>query len=71
LLQVRFPRTRIVIGVWGFTGDTELALQRFQPKRPDKLLTSLGDAVAYFAGATPAAKDKSAPAVAALAGELS
>jgi methanogenic corrinoid protein MtbC1 len=60
LLQVRFPRIRIVIGVWGFTGDTELALQRFQPKRPDKLLTSLGDAVAYFAVSTPAAKDRSA-----------
>jgi len=50
LLQVRFPRIRIVIGVWGFNGDTERALQRFQPKRPDKLVTSLGDAVAYFTG---------------------
>jgi hypothetical protein len=36
--------------VWGFNGDTERALQRFQPKRPDKLVTSLGDAVAYFTG---------------------
>jgi predicted PurR-regulated permease PerM len=63
LLQVRFPRTRIVIGVWGFSGDTEKALQRFQPKRPDKLVTSLGDAVAYFAGSTPAAKDRSVAAV--------
>jgi predicted PurR-regulated permease PerM len=53
LLQVRFPRTRIVIGVWGFTGDTERALQRFQPKRPDKLLTSLQEAVAFFAGPAP------------------
>ena len=69
LLQVRFPRTRIVIGVWGFTGDTELALQRFQPKRPDKLLTSLGDAVAYFAGSTPAAKDNSIPVTATLASQ--
>lgn len=55
LLQVRFPRIRIVIGVWGFNGDTERALQRFQPKRPDKLVTSLGDAVAYFTGSRPAA----------------
>lgn len=64
LLQVRFPRIKIVIGVWGFSGDTERALQRFQPKRPDKLVTSLGDAVAYFAGSAPAAKDTSVPAVA-------
>ena len=61
LLQVRFPRIKIVIGVWGFSGDTEKALQRFQPKRPDKLVTSLGDAVAYFAGSTPASKDNRSP----------
>ena len=69
LLQVRFPRIRIVIGVWGFNGDTERALQRFQPKRPDKLVISLGDAVAYFAGPASAAKDTSVPAVAALASQ--
>jgi hypothetical protein len=66
LLQVRFPRTRIVIGVWGFSGDTERALQRFQPKRPDKLVTSLGDAVSYFTGSPPAAKDRPVTAIAAL-----
>ncbi len=71
LLQARFPRTRMVIGVWGFTGDNEAALQRFQPKRPEKLVTSLGDAVAYFAGSTPAAKDNSAPVVAALSSRVS
>lgn len=54
LLQVRFPRTRIVIGVWGFSGDTERALQRFQPKRPDKLVTSLRDAVAFLGDPAPA-----------------
>jgi predicted PurR-regulated permease PerM len=55
LLQVRFPRTRVVIGVWGFTGDTEQALQRFQPARPERLVTSLADAVKVFADPTPAA----------------
>jgi predicted PurR-regulated permease PerM len=57
LLQARFPRTKIVIGVWGFTGDTERALQRFQPKRPHKLVTSLANAAEFFTGTTPAAKD--------------
>jgi len=49
LLQVRFPRIKIVIGVWGFTGDTERALQRFEPRRPDRVLTTLANAVEFFA----------------------
>jgi hypothetical protein len=53
-LQVRFPRTKLVIGVWGFTGDIETALQRFQPSRPDKLVTSLADAVKFVTPVSPA-----------------
>jgi hypothetical protein len=45
-LEVRFPRTRLLVGVWGFAGDTGRALQRFQPARPDRLVTSLSDALA-------------------------
>lgn len=45
-LQTRFPRTRIVVGVWGFTGETEQALERFQAPRPDQLVTSLEQAFA-------------------------
>jgi hypothetical protein len=71
LLQVRFPRTKIVIGVWGFTGDTERALQRFQPKRPHKLVTSLAAAAEFFAGTTPAAKDNSVPAAPAVSSQVS
>jgi predicted PurR-regulated permease PerM len=69
LLQVRFPRTKIVIGVWGFTGDTERALQRFQPKLPHRLVTNFRDAAEFFIGSTPPAKDKSDSAVAALSGQ--
>jgi len=43
-LRTRFPRTRIVVGVWGFTGETERALERFQAPRPDQLVTSLEQA---------------------------
>jgi len=53
LLQVRFPRNKMYIGVWGFTGEIEQALQRFQPKRPEKLLTSLAEAVQLFAPSAP------------------
>jgi predicted PurR-regulated permease PerM len=60
LLQVRFPRNKMYIGVWGFTGEIEQALQRFQPKRPEKLLTSLAGAVEFFAPSATAAKDDAA-----------
>ena len=62
-LQMRFPRAKVMIGVWGFTGDTERALQRFQPSRPDKLVTSLADAVKFVVDAGPAMgrKPKAAP----------
>jgi hypothetical protein len=52
-LQSRFPHTKLVIGVWGFAGDMEKALQRFQPSRPDKLVTSLADAVKFVVPEAP------------------
>jgi len=54
-LRVRFPRTRMIVGVWGFGGDIELALERFQPSRPDKLATGLAEAVSFFVETDPAA----------------
>jgi len=50
-LQLRFPRTKVMVGVWGFSGDTERALQRFQPSRPAKLVTSLAGAVEFVVNA--------------------
>jgi hypothetical protein len=44
-LRMRFPAIRIVVGVWGFAGETERAMERFQTPRPDKLVTSLADAI--------------------------
>jgi predicted PurR-regulated permease PerM len=44
-LRMRFPGIRIVVGVWGFAGETEGAMERFQTPRPDKLVTSLADAI--------------------------
>ena len=54
-LQMRFPRAKVIVGVWGFAGDTERAMQRFQPSRPDKLVTSLAGAVKFVAEAENAA----------------
>ena len=47
-LRSKYPQTKILIGVWGFSGEIERALQRFQPKRPDKLVNSLADALGYL-----------------------
>ena len=44
-LRARFPGIRLVVGVWGFAGETERAMERFQTPRPDKLVTSLADAI--------------------------
>jgi predicted PurR-regulated permease PerM len=44
-LRARFPLTKIVVGVWGFAGDTKVALERFPAPRPEYLVTSLEQAV--------------------------
>ena len=31
-LKLRFPRTKVMVGVWGFSGNTERALQRLQQR---------------------------------------
>jgi predicted PurR-regulated permease PerM len=44
-LRARFPGIRIVVGVWGFAGDTARVMERFQAPRPEVLVTSLADAI--------------------------
>jgi predicted PurR-regulated permease PerM len=48
LVRERFPKPKLVTGVWGFSGDTEKAKARFERTQPDRLLTSLGQAVAQI-----------------------
>ena len=45
LIRERYPKIKLVIGVWGFSGDTEKAKARFERTQPDRLLTSLTQAV--------------------------
>jgi hypothetical protein len=45
LIRERFPKVKIVVGVWGFSGDMEKAKARFEGTQPDRLLTSLAQAV--------------------------
>jgi hypothetical protein len=44
-IRERFPKIKLVVGVWGFSGDTEKAKARFERALPDKLFTSLAQAV--------------------------
>jgi hypothetical protein len=48
-LQLRFPRAKVMVGVWGFADNPERALQRFKPSQPTCLATSLAAAVQYVA----------------------
>jgi predicted PurR-regulated permease PerM len=44
-IRGRFPRIKLVVGVWGFTGDAEKAKARFERNQPDRLLTTLSQAL--------------------------
>jgi hypothetical protein len=48
LIRERFPKVKLVIGVWGFSGDTEKAKARFERSQPDRLLTSLAQALEHI-----------------------
>jgi predicted PurR-regulated permease PerM len=56
-LRLKFPKTKVLIGVWGFAGDAQKALDRFEPPRPDRFLTSLTEAVEHFGGGLKSAAD--------------
>ena len=47
-LQVRFPQTKILVGVWGFSGDVKLAARRFQSVAPDICVTKFSQALQYL-----------------------
>jgi len=45
-IRERFPKLKVVVCVWGFSGDTHKAMARFERTQPDRLTTSLAEAVA-------------------------
>jgi predicted PurR-regulated permease PerM len=49
------PKVRIVVGIWGFSGDTEKAKWRFERQQPETIVTTISEAVKYVAelGASP------------------
>ena len=53
-LRERYPSTKILVGIWGFSGDANRAVERFQPSKPDHFVTSfLGALQCLAAKASP------------------
>ena len=46
-IRERFPKLKVVVCVWGFSGDVQKAMTRFERAQPDRLSTSLAEAVAH------------------------
>ena len=46
-IRERFPKLKVVVCVWGFSGDTRKAMARFERTQPDRLATSLAEAVEH------------------------
>jgi predicted PurR-regulated permease PerM len=46
-IRERFPKLKVVVCVWGFSGDKDKAKARFERTQPDRLSTSLAEAVEH------------------------
>ncbi len=46
-IRERFPKLKVVVCVWGFSGDTHKAMARFERTQPNRLSTSLAEAVEH------------------------
>jgi predicted PurR-regulated permease PerM len=44
-LRSRFPKLPTIVAIWGFTGDPNKAVAQLEPGRPEKILTTLAEAV--------------------------
>jgi predicted PurR-regulated permease PerM len=47
-VRERFPKLKVVVCVWGFSGDTAKAKVRFERTQPDRLSTNLVEAVEHI-----------------------
>jgi predicted PurR-regulated permease PerM len=46
-IRERFPKLKVVVCVWGFSGDAQKAKARFERAQPDRLSTSLAEAMQH------------------------
>ncbi len=47
-IRERFPKLKVLVCVWGFNGDVQKAITRFERTQPDRLCTSLAEAVEHI-----------------------
>jgi hypothetical protein len=47
-IRERFPKLKVVVCVWGFSGDKHKAIARFDRTKPDRFSTSLAEAVEHI-----------------------
>jgi len=47
-IRERFPKLKVVVCVWGFSGDVQKAITRFERTQPDRLSTSLAETVKHI-----------------------
>src|SRR5580698_1543480 len=49
-IRERFPKLKVVVCVWGFSGDVQKAMTRFERTQPDRLSTNLAQAAEQIQG---------------------
>jgi predicted PurR-regulated permease PerM len=59
-LRARFPKSKLIVGIWGFTGDVPQALQRFDRSKPDALVSSLARVIERLMPTAPNAREPEA-----------
>ena len=47
-IRERFPKLKVLVCVWGFSGDVQKAITRFERTQPERLSTSLAQAVEHI-----------------------
>jgi predicted PurR-regulated permease PerM len=63
-IRERFPKLKIVVCIWGYSGDPGKAKARFERAQPDRLATSLGEALAHVNELVHPRTETAAPLVA-------
>jgi predicted PurR-regulated permease PerM len=63
-IRERYPKLKLVVCVWGFTGDAQKAMARFERSQPDRLSTSIAEAVVHVQELACPAPEPAAPLLA-------
>jgi predicted PurR-regulated permease PerM len=63
-IRERYPKLKLVVCVWGFSGDAQKAMARFERSQPDRLSTSIAEAVVHVQELACPAPEPAAPLLA-------